>query len=199
MQSAKRITETCWSPAVRALNNNLTLLSERCARLRKLNQDPLAWITFFELIVVQLRAIVCENKNHVEKNFTVQGVLSRLGCADLRDSFERFLDRNIGCDRSGCQYSYRGAIKRLSDKFICHYDNHDTTEFKDAVPIEAFWDLIGILNAEVIEVLVGKVIETIHQAMERNMEDFKHGLICRLFGSQEEYEKVLKMEWPRAD
>ena len=62
-----------------------------------------------------------------------------------------------------------------------------------------YWDLIGILSAGEIETLVGKMIETIRQAIESNMEDFKRGLICRLFGSQDEYERVLKIEWPRAD
>lgn len=199
MNNKEKKTETCWSPAVRVLENNLTLLTERCARLRKLEQDPLTWITFFESIVVQLRAVVCENRDHVEKNYTVQGVLSRLGCVELRESFESFLDTNIGCDRSGHQYSYREAIKRLADKFICHYDNHDVTESQNAVPIEVFGDIIRMLNAGALEVLVGKVIETIHQAIECNMENFKHGLICRMFGSQEEYEKVLKIEWHRAD
>ena len=199
MKNKETMTETWFSPAVRALENNLTLLAERSARLRKLEQDPLTWITFFEAIVVQLRALVCENKNHAEKNYTVQGVLSRLGCKELRESFESFLDTNIGCDSLGHEYNYREAIKRLADKFICHYDNYDVTEFKSAVPIEIFGDIIRILNAGALEVLVGKVIETIHQAMECNMENFKHGLICRMFGSQEEYEKVLKMEWHRAD
>lgn len=194
-----KMTETCCSPAVRALENNLTLLTERCARLRKLKQDPLSWITFFESIVVQLRAIVCENRVHVEKNYTVQGVLSRLGCFELRESFEDFLDTKIGCDRSGYEYSYREAIKRLADKFICHYDNYDVTESKDAVPIEIYCDLIDILKAGTIDVLVDKVVKTIRQAIERNIEEFNHGLICRLFGSQEEYERVTKMEWPRAD
>ena len=181
------------------MENNLTLLTERYARLRKVEQDPLSWITFFESIVVQLRAIVCENRDHVDKNYTVQGVLSRLGCVELRESFESFLDTSIGCDRSGDQYSYREAIKRLADKFICHYDNHDVTEFKGAVPIEIYCDLIDILKAGAIDVLVYKIIETIRQAIERNMEKFKHDLICRLFGSQEEYERVSKIEWPRAD
>ena len=199
MPSTKRMTEICWSPAVRVLEKNLTLLSDRCARLRSLKEDTLEWLTFFESIVVQLRAIVCENRDHVDKNYTVQGVLSRLGCAELRESFESFLDTNIGCDRSGYQYSYREAIKRLADKFICHYDNHDVTEFKNAVPVEIYCDLVDILNMETIEVVVGKVVEMVRLALEQNMEDFKHDLICRLFGSQEEYERVSKIEWPRAD
>ena len=199
MPSTKRMTETCWSPAVRVLEKNLTFLSDRCARLRSLKEDTLEWLTFFESIVVQLRAIVCENRDHVDKNYTVQGVLSRLGCAELRESFESFLDTNIGCDRSGYQYSYREAIKRLADKFICHYDNYDLTESQNAVPIEIYSDLIDILKTGALEVLVRKIVVTVRQAIEQNMEDFKYALICRLFGSQEEYERVSKVEWPRAD
>jgi hypothetical protein len=199
MPSTRRMTETCWSPAVHALEKNLTLLSDRCARLRSLKEGTLEWLTFFESIVVQLRAIVCENKDHVEKNFTVQGVLSRLGCADLREKFEGFLDSNIGNDRFGNQYDYRKAIKRLANKFICHYDNYDVTESLNAVPIEIYCDLINILKTGAIEVLVRKIVETVRQAIEQNLDEFKHDLICRLFGSQEEYERVSKVEWPRAD
>lgn len=43
-----KITATCWSPAVRALENNLTLLTERCASLHKLGQDTQSWITFLK-------------------------------------------------------------------------------------------------------------------------------------------------------
>lgn len=199
MKNKEKMTETCWSPAVRVLEKNLTLLTERCARLRQVEQDPLSWITFFESIVVQLRAIVCENRGHVDKNYTVQGVLSRLGCVELRESFESFLDTNIGCDRSGYRYTYREAIKRLADKFICHYDNYDITESQNAVPIEIYCDLINILKTVAIEELVRKIVVTVRQAIEQNMEEFKHDLICRLFGSQEEYERVSKVEWPRAD
>ena len=199
MNNKEKMTETCWSPAVRVLDNNLTFLTERCARLRKLEQDPLTWITFFESIVVQLRAVVCENRDHVEKNYTVQGVLSRLGCVELRESFESFLDTNIGSDRSGRQYSYREAIKRRADKFICHYDNHDVTESQNAVPIETYCDLIDILKMGAIDALVGKIIETVRLAIEQNFDEFKHDLICHLFGSQEEYERVSKVEWPPAN
>ena len=143
--------------------------------------------------------MVCENRDHVEKNYTVQGVLSRLGCVELRESFESFLDTNIGCDRSGRQYSYREAIKRLADKFICHYDNHDVTESQNAVPIETYCDLIDILKMGAIDALVGKIIETVRLAIEQNFDEFKHDLICHLFGSQEEYERVSKVEWPPAN
>lgn len=50
-----------------------------------------------------------------------------------------------------------------------------------------------------IHVLAGTIIETVRQALERSMEGYNHDLICRLFGSQEEYERVSKIEWPRAD
>lgn len=201
MKKIRRITETFLSPAVRLLNNNIALLLERCRRFIVVDRgsDPVLWITFFESIIVQLRALICENKSNIEKNYTVQGVLGRLGCDELRERFNAFLDIKIGSDRNGCRYSYREAIKNIADKFICHYDNQDVTECQDAVPVEIYCDLIDMLNAEVIERLVSRVFEIIHQALEKNENDFKHELICHLFGSQENYERVLKIQCPRAD
>ena len=201
MRKTERITETYLSPAARVLTNNLALLSERCRIFFALDiaQDPVLWITFFESIIVQLRALICEKKNNIEKNYTIQGVLSRLGCDELRVAFDAFLDTKIGCDRNGCKYSYREAIKKIADKFICHYDNQDATECQNAVSIEIYCDLIDILKSEAIKHLVSRVFEIIHQALEKNENDFKHKLICHLFGSQENYERVLKIQCPRAD
>ncbi|MBQ3289543.1 MAG: hypothetical protein IJH50_09065 [Kiritimatiellae bacterium] len=192
--------ETCWSPAVRALENNLTRLVDRSARLCEFGEDPLSWVTYFELIVVQLRAIACETQGATsKKNFTVQGILTRLGEGELKKHFDQFMNTSIGRDRFGRQYSYRDAVKTLADKFICHYDNYDETENSNAIPIEVYMDLIAILKAGALECLVGKVVDTIRQAMNHNLETFKKELICRLFGSQEEYERILNINWPRAD
>ena len=200
MDSSRNRIETCWSPAVRALENNLTRLVDRSARLCEFDEDPLSWITYFELIVVQLRAIACETQSATsKKNFTVQGILTRLGENELREQFNQFMNITIGRDRLGRQYSYRDAVKTLADKFICHYDNYDETEDDNAIPIDVYMDLIAIFKAGALECLVWKVVETVRQAMNHNLETFKKELICRLFGSQEEYERVLNINWPRAD
>lgn len=199
MNNSNRKRETCCSLAVRALENDLTLLAERCRRLHQLEEDPLSWITYLEAVIVQLRALACERGDSVKKNFTIQGALIRLGCVDLKERFDQFLDSNIKGGGTGCTYTYRKAIKTIADKFICHHDNYDNAEYNNAVQPETYQELVAILMSGAIHVLAGTIIETVRQALEQSMEGYNHDLICRLFGSQEEYERVSKIEWPRAD
>ena len=191
--------ETAFSPTVRAFERNFITLINRNRRLKSLHGDPEAWWTYFDAILVQLRAICIENNDNVDKNYTVQGVLRRLGCEELREDFNDFLGQMF-CLNEDEHFSYRDIVKKLVDKFICHYDNYDITEHSNAVTLEERNKLVDFLiNKGHLDNLISKIGEVIQSAIDSSNERFQNELIIKLFGSEENYRAVQNYQWPMCE
>lgn len=83
--------------------------------------------TYFDMIIVQLRAMCIENK---KSNYTLQNLLTKTGNDNLAKRIEEMLDRPFvgGVEYSASDNSktipltIRNALKIVADKFVCHYD-----------------------------------------------------------------------------
>lgn len=90
--------------------------------LEKINNDDIDLGTYFDIIIVQLRAL-CIESPHLENNYTIQTALRRMGKAEYADRIDRMLEQQfLPCADT---FTTRKALKMLADKFICHYDNFD--------------------------------------------------------------------------
>lgn len=78
--------------------------------------------TFFDMVVVQLRAI-CIESPHLKKNYTAQILLRKLGYEDAAAKIDDMLAMPF-IEGFG-NLTVRNALKTLADGFICHYDNFD--------------------------------------------------------------------------
>lgn len=106
-------------------NIHFTLLLRRYKRFSEINtirNNDIDVITYFDMIIVQLRAICIENNNY-KKNYTAQILLEKVGEDALADRINNMLNKEflIGYEN----FTVRKAIKILADEFICHYDNFD--------------------------------------------------------------------------
>lgn len=107
-------------------NIHYTLLLRRYEQFKKLdgmNVTNLDGSTYFDMIIVQIRAL-CIESPRLKKNYTAQVLLRKIGKADLADKLDAMLDSPLN-DVVEEDYTIRKAIKTLVDGFICHYDNFD--------------------------------------------------------------------------
>lgn len=78
--------------------------------------------TYFDMIVVQLRAL-CIESPRLKKNYTAQILLKKVGneaaAATIDDMLAMPFIEGFG------DLTIRNALKTLADGFICHYDNFD--------------------------------------------------------------------------
>ena len=101
--------------------NNFKNLCDRINRLEEFDKGTLDHLTYYEMILVQIRALFIENKRDKEKNITVQKYLIQSGHNNIVDEIESFLNLYLSDN-----LTLRKAIKTCVDSFIVHYDN--TTE-----------------------------------------------------------------------
>ena len=105
------------------------LLLRRYERFKEINVPgnfDIDIITYFDMIVVQLRALCIEN-NIYKNNYTAQILLRKLGYSDLANRIDRMLGESF-FEEVSPPMTIRDALKLLADKFICHYDNYDAPE-----------------------------------------------------------------------
>lgn len=95
---------------------------ERFKQINKLGNKDIDVITYFDMIVVQLRALCIENGRY-KKNYTAQILLNKVGEEELARKIDDMLEQNFFCDSS--EINIKQALKILADEFICHYDNFD--------------------------------------------------------------------------
>lgn len=110
---------------IRNFNIHYSLLIRRYERFKKINiigGDSTDIITYFDMIIVQLRALCIENSRY-NKNYTAQILLTKVGEKEVAQRIDNMLDKNFFIDSS--DLSVRTALKILADNFICHYDNFD--------------------------------------------------------------------------
>lgn len=118
-----------------AFNFNLKLLSFRIEKLRDMNQldrtTKFEYITYFDAIVVQFRAMLLERRQH---NFTFRAFLEKKERTDLIEKIDAILEQPLDASQTEMKeagetfYSLKKGLKFITDKFVCHNDNTDRTE-----------------------------------------------------------------------
>lgn len=93
----------------------------RFIEINNINNTDIDVITYLDMIVVQIRAMCIENERYVN-NYTAQILLRKLGEDSLADRIDSMLNEPFIPETD---FTIREAIKKLADKFICHYDNYD--------------------------------------------------------------------------
>jgi hypothetical protein len=83
--------------------------------------DDIDVSTYFDMIIVQLRAMCIESPN-LRRNYTAQILLRKVGEDELADKIDNMLEQPF---IAGSDMTVKKAIKILADGFICHYDNFD--------------------------------------------------------------------------
>lgn len=99
---------------------------ERFKEINVLGNFDIDIITYFDMIVVQLRAL-CIESNIYKNNYTAQILLRKLGYSDLAKRIDHMLGESF-FEEVSPPMTIRDALKLLADKFICHYDNYDAPE-----------------------------------------------------------------------
>lgn len=119
-------------------NVHFTLLLRRYKRFREIDDihnTDIDVITYLDMIVVQLRAMIIESPNY-KKNYTAQILLRKIGEDELANRIDSMLEEPFIPESD---FTIRKAIKILADCFICHYDNFDGVD-KDG------WALASIIE-----------------------------------------------------
>lgn len=123
-------------------NIHYQLLLRRYARFKKISDihnTDIDVVTYFDIIIVQLRAMCIESPN-LKKNYTAQVLLRKIG----EDTLAEELDKMLGEEflEGVMDMTIRKALKILADQFICHYDNFDGGDEKDA------WAMCSIIEKQ---------------------------------------------------
>ena len=98
---------------------------ERFCELRESEEWSLDLDTYFEMIIVQLRALLLERgSNVVTGNYTIKNILSLSEDTEAWNVVEKTLNE-VMISGNGIKQDclLRDAIKIIADKSICHYDN----------------------------------------------------------------------------
>ena len=112
---------------VKHFNIHYTTLLRRYHRFVEIDEpmnDDISVSTFFDMIIVQLRAMCIENAR-LKDNYTAQILLRKIGEDELANRIDAMLEQNF---IDGTDMTVKKAIKILADGFICHYDNFDGSD-----------------------------------------------------------------------
>ncbi len=113
------------SDFIEHFNAYYTLLLKRYARYKtNVNGNDIDANTYFDMIMVQLRAILAEDTDRCENrnNYTILVLLRLLKENEKIEMISAMLNKPFFSDSD---FSIRAAIKFYSNKCICHYDNLD--------------------------------------------------------------------------
>lgn len=110
---------------------NMDLLSYKLSKLKSI--DPknkeyhFEYLLLADSVIVQFRAMLLENKT---SNYTFQAYFKNIKREDIAVKIDQYLDQGFNAydqeqkDAGEVNYrSIRKAMKFISDKFICHFDN----------------------------------------------------------------------------
>lgn len=104
----------------------LSILIERSHKLSQLT-DPLAYATYFEMILIQIRAIAIESARY-KNNITIHNyLLKKLGGAGV-DTLNQYLSQPIDEQRLDGPMTLSEALKIVVDKSIAHYDEPNSDD-----------------------------------------------------------------------
>ena len=137
--------------------------------LEKVNNDDIDVGTYFDIIIVQLRALCIESPN-LTNNYTVQTALRRIGKVEYAERIDKMLEQQfmpcVDC-KTGDPFTIRMALKTLADKFICHYDNFDG-------PNSDGWGLGLVIERHLmnpfddpnLDTIMGEIIECLYKGFD---------------------------------
>ena len=119
-----------------SMHYNLLLCRyKRFTEIYDIHNTDIDVITYLDMIIVQLRAMCIENESSgLKKNYTAQNLLRLMGRNDLAQKIDDMLALEFFPYLDG--YDIRKALKVIADKYICHYDAFDETEFSRPEMIE---------------------------------------------------------------
>lgn len=123
-------------------NIHYKLLLQRYARFKEIDDihnTDIDVITYFDIIIVQLRAM-CIESAYLKKNYTAQILLRKVGEDELAEKLDAMLGEEFL--EGVMDMTIRNALKTLADQFICHYDNFDGGDGKDA------WAMCSIIEKQ---------------------------------------------------
>lgn len=106
-------------------NTQYDLLIKRYEHLKEIDEpleDNLDIGTYFDIVIVQLRAIFIENPKY-SNNYTLQNIMKKIGKEEYAQELDDILSEEFLPEVAGL--TIRDAIKFLADKFICHYDSSE--------------------------------------------------------------------------
>lgn len=109
---------------IKHFNIHYNILLRRYQRFVEIDEpmnDDIDVSTYFDMIIVQLRAMCIESPN-LKSNYTAQILLRKVGENELADKIDNMLEQPF---IAGSDMTVKKAIKTLADGFICHYDNFD--------------------------------------------------------------------------
>lgn len=93
----------------------------RYKEIYRIDNTDIDQITYFDMIIVQLRAMCIESPG-LKDNFTVQNLFHRLGKEELVEKIDNMLDESLIGDGD---FTIRKSLKTVADKLVCHYDYFD--------------------------------------------------------------------------
>lgn len=109
---------------------NVNLLNYKLSWLERLNpmdkEQQFEYLTIFDSIVTQIRAMLLEKG---KKNYTFQNYFNEIGKPEIAQKIDDYLDSPFDAQNSR---SIRVALKFISDKFICHFDEIDPIDLGTA-------------------------------------------------------------------
>ena len=117
-------------------NIHYRLLLKRYKRFIEVNDisnTDIDVITYFDIIIVQLRAMCIESPNF-KKNYTAQNPLRLMQRNDLATKIDDMLAEQFFSYMDNCDI--RKALKIMADKYICHYDSFEDDDLLWAEIIE---------------------------------------------------------------
>lgn len=106
--------------ATERLSFNIELLNYKLSWFDRLNamdkKQQFEYLTVFDSIITHLRAMLLEKK---KKNYTLQNYFIKSGKPEIAQNIDDYLDKPFDPQQSR---SIRDALKFISDKFVCHFD-----------------------------------------------------------------------------
>lgn len=144
----------------------LSLLNKRTQRLSELDKNSMDYMTYRDIILVMLRAILIESPGN-NKNYTVQNFLKRHNRIDLANKTNDYLNQNINK-----MYTLREAIKIVVDKYIAHnenmvkYSEESKEEELDMKNIFCDYLYLNDIKNENFPFTIEKIVVTINKTIE---------------------------------
>lgn len=144
---------------LKVFSGNLELLLNRYAKFKDIpNSNVVEYFTYFDIIIVQLRAMCIENERY-ENNYTVQVLMRKVRQDNLADRLDRYLQNELTY-----KITIKEAIKFIADKFVCHYDNTDIGDrSKEHICRANFSNTYNKFN---LESIVKEIIEIVGEGLK---------------------------------
>ena len=127
-----------------AFDKKIDLVISRLQRMLDLQAETecrqLDWLTYRDMVLVQVCAMCVDEQADRRDGYTIQSLLRRIGQEHFIAEIDKVLDKIIAVDATHNGISVRIALKTVRDKFLCHYDNHESYDLYGNSK-ENYWSL----------------------------------------------------------